>query len=123
MAQVAQFIKGGFNSLQTGKWILTKYSCPSFLQSFLFQFPSNGKVDPNEIGGIYGAKWIQSFNSLQTGKWILTSGPGCQRKDGVAVFQFPSNGKVDPNLYLRSDLSMWLLLRFNSLQTGKWILT
>ena len=40
-----------------------------------FQFPSNGKVDPNSIEFMY----VQPLNK----------------------FQFPSNGKVDPNPLMR----------------------
>ena len=37
-----------------------------------FQFPSNGKVDPNWKYRSRGNPESQRFNSLQTGKWILT---------------------------------------------------
>ena len=38
----------GFNSLQTGKWILTVLEdWVKNPKDILFQFPSNGKVDPN----------------------------------------------------------------------------
>ena len=37
-----------FNSLQTGKWILTLAVCDYYFRFVEeFQFPSNGKVDPN----------------------------------------------------------------------------
>ena len=62
----------------------------------VFQFPSNGKVDPNLLEGVYTVTSVESFNSLQTGKWILTY-EGAAVHPQPTVFQFPSNGKVDPN--------------------------
>ena len=87
-----------------------------------FQFPSNGKVDPNTPDEVFDpTNRHQSFNSLQTGKWILTELPREVMKRGWFQFQFPSNGKVDPNSESLTGHSG--LIRFNSLQTGKWILT
>ena len=42
-----------------------------------FQFPSNGKVDPN-WGVRYETSGGLGFNSLQTGKWILTKNVLCR---------------------------------------------
>ena len=88
----------GFNSLQTGKWILTNDRRGQNGLWNKFQFPSNGKVDPNHYRGFLVAEILpHSFNSLQTGKWILTYAP-------------------DATTTTRR-------MCFNSLQTGKWILT
>ena len=62
-----------FNSLQTGKWILTDYVYTDYVREVLFQFPSNGKVDPNPRKEWNQHHIIPCFNSLQTGKWILTN--------------------------------------------------
>ena len=62
-----------------------------------FQFPSNGKVDPNNEHQRVCLRELPSFNSLQTGKWILTW-----------------------RYYNETET---ISQSFNSLQTGKWILT
>ena len=46
------------------------------MQEYQFQFPSNGKVDPNAETEAETQTTTLSFNSLQTGKWILTTVPG-----------------------------------------------
>ena len=58
-----------FNSLQTGKWIQSKwnFTTPGFV--YAFQFPSNGKVDSEDRKRVVQADACR-FNSLQTGKWI-----------------------------------------------------
>ena len=63
-----------------------------------FQFPSNGKADPN------GYKRV-TVSSV-----------------AFHEFQFPSNGKADPNIRT-SRRRRTLLICFNSLQTGKQIQT
>ena len=69
---IAGWVRGCFNSLQTGKWILTVVKSDAKYRASGFQFPSNGKVDPNgEYRNDIEGHW-KSFNSLQTGKWILT---------------------------------------------------
>ena len=90
-------------------------------QEDLFQFPSNGKVEP---------KWTTSY--------IVRAGPICKvsipfkRESGAKEdtlsdesahsrneFQFPSNGKVEPKA--SSESLIWQCFKgFNSLQTGKW---
>ena len=61
-----------------------------------FQFPSNGKLLPN-MGDLFesGIAAI-GFNSLQTGNSYQTE---IMMKEGVrgTTFQFPSNGKLLPN--------------------------
>ena len=111
-----------FNSLQTGKWILTiDEDAGEACLDATFQFPSNGKVDPNEHTDNRCVATCVLFQFPSNGKvdpnwtcfFIILS---------VELFQFPSNGKVDPNVMLVP----WQQLPhicFNSLQTGKWILT
>ena len=87
-----------------------------------FQFPSNGKVDPNSA--VQWGNWQHGgncFNSLQTGKWILTSCLEVPKKIRLFSFNSLQTGKwilTMPQVSL-PDTSV----RFNSLQTGKWILT
>ena len=137
----------GFNSLQTGKWILTlgRYTTYSGFGVW-FQFPSNGKVDPNPIAkpanpccklsfnSLQTGKWILTrkffgwvgvnvnrFNSLQTGKWILTNWRGCRWRTRFG-FNSLQTGKwilTETGVIMQHES----LLGFNSLQTGKWILT
>ena len=84
-----------FNSLQTGKCSQREWDeQKNRFIVFLFQFPSNGKVEPKYMyvqstSGVHSA----CFNSLQTGKW--------------------SQSLFDIYNYLKK------LCRFNSLQTGK----
>ena len=119
MARLNKVAKS-FNSLQTGKWI---HSClqpthqkadgvsiPFKRESGFtvdaafqdiddiveFQFPSNGKVDSQLLCVQYSP---EEFDFS---------------------FQFPSNGKVDSQ-QTTADAEKFLALRFNSLQTGKWI--
>ena len=89
----------------------------------MFQFPSNGKVEPKEYAAHTPDSVASSFNSLQTGKWSQSnthlgifgtdsagsvsipfkreSGAKDGKNDIVIefisnAFQFPSNGKVEP---------------------------
>ena len=64
-----------FNSLQTGKCIQSVSMDESLEAESLFQFPSNGKVDPKEH--------IQDKPEYRD----------------TSKFQFPSNGKVYPKYY------------------------
>ena len=49
-------------------------------------------------------------------------GVNAQAEYGASKFQFPSNGKADPKEIMKNlNLNMALMLRFNSLQTGKQI--
>ena len=92
-------MSASFNSLQTGKWILTETEeKEGETAGDMFQFPSNGKVDPNDGDRGQCGCTGERFNSLQTGKWILTSHYIYFSLYRVE-FQFPSNGKVDPNEY------------------------
>ena len=81
-----------FNSLQTGKWILTLYKVMEALVKI-------------------------SFNSLQTGKWILTEGDVDTINRTYGEFQFPSNGKVDPNF--NHDMNLWGNDQFQFPSNGK----
>ena len=88
-----------------------------------FQFPSNGKVFPNQIQILENNVGNLSFNSLQTGRSFRTqlrisittvlqsfnslqTGRSFRTVENVAKavislkFQFPSNGKVFPNTNL-----------------------
>ena len=119
MAAAADMSQESFNSLQTGKYIWTgantrihpwyrEVSIPfkresgfrvdpdewAWCAAFLFQFPSNGKVD-SELSIMISQCSKKSFNSLQTGKWI-------QR-------------------WLNNENDGSPPMCFNSLQTGKWI--
>ena len=68
-------------------------------------------------------KWIYtrdlSFNSLQTGKH-RQRGTIEDANGNTQTFQFPSNGKVDTKIKFRQPLTL-NKVRFNSLQTGRWI--
>ena len=89
---------------------------------YAFQFPSNGKVDPNKSYGMDPVDVMSlGFNSLQTGKWILTTNICSESNKLKRSFNSLQTGK-------------WILtesrsntpdtpVSFNSLQTGKWILT
>ena len=135
--------RSSFNSLQTGRSFRTmkkvKGTCfgvllvsipfkreglsePKSLDSAItrvdeFQFPSNGKVFPNDESNkteVFGLR----FQFPSNGKVF----PNWSKKDAKHgrwhVFQFPSNGKVFPNF---SSTSEGCLQRtcFNSLQTGR----
>ena len=112
----------------------------------MFQFPSNGKVDPKTKSTTIGCKLYRGFNSLQTGKCIQRRTADTRsllsnyvsipfkRESGSKVlkgvdltpeytdqeFQFPSNGKVYPKL-TPSSAGTKRPVSFNSLQTGKCI--
>ena len=62
-----------FNSLQTGRYIWTRYGQYTWESSGKFQFPSNGKVhlDTRDIAA-GDARVEACFNSLQTGRYIWT---------------------------------------------------
>ena len=111
-----------FNSLQTGKWILTLSPLSFRWSGFCFNSLQTGKWILTSAACIRIRLLILSFNSLQTGKWILTSDIDTLFRIHYEEFQFPSNGKVDPN---KEPLPTVLTFfpSFNSLQTGKWILT
>ena len=63
--------------------------------SNVFQFPSNGKVYPKLKKILNTLSEMESFNSLQTGKCIQRTSIS-QFLVRRRRFQFPSNGKVDP---------------------------
>ena len=109
-----------FQFPSNGKVDPNKRFAVSFATLFVvFQFPSNGKVDPN------GANHIPTFRGLQF--QFPSNGkvdPNESHFNGSSFrhkFQFPSNGKVDPNLV--GCRTKRVTPCFNSLQTGKWILT
>ena len=86
-----------FNSLQTGKWILTYKSSGLLGADGKFQFPSNGKVDPNSMSHTTMARTGNLFQFPSNGKVDPNVNDGPMTQEDCHPFQFPSNGKVDPN--------------------------
>ena len=86
--------------------------------SFLFQFPSNGKGFPNEGDSNYKVANAASFNSLQTGKAFRTyySSLFCRRRSGVSIPFKRERLSEQSKKEFRMDV---IKLCFNSLQTGK----
>ena len=89
--------------------------------NFEFQFPSNGKVDPNSVS-IQGDIDLVEFQFPSNGKVDPNFMIVWNEVSQSIQFQFPSNGKVDPNFAFTLQ-DMFFYFGFNSLQTGKWILT
>ena len=88
-----------------------------------FQFPSNGKMDPNSNASRNTQDVSTGFQFPSNGKMDPNVPYGDNVLDYENLFQFPSNGKVDPNFTWHRKFLLYVLPGFNSLQTGKWILT
>ena len=89
-----------FNSLQTGRSFRTTRSVIKVrLNLFMFQFPSNGKVFPNNFKNHDSYSNCNRFQFPSNGKVFPNKRT---TKEGIVMvqFQFPSNGKVFPNLPL-----------------------
>ncbi len=87
----------GFNSLQTGRSFRTPQTRQAQFHNEGFQFPSNGKVFPNEkrIEILTQAKPV-SIPFKREGLSELNNYIAYRIRS--IMFQFPSNGKVFPNL-------------------------
>ena len=74
-----------------------------FVAMAVFQFPSNGKVDPNNVEKAVSGATLYKFQFPSNGK-VDPNLPNQVIIQFNFKFQFPSNGKVDPNPYpLRSS--------------------
>ena len=90
--------------------------------TYLFQFPSNGKVYSKWNNSPPGTRTAYPFQFPSNGKVYSKHFQKIEKSEKILVveFQFPSNGKVYSK-YSRHLIFSMDTYSFNSLQTGKCI--